>query len=160
MACREYRPTETAREVIRIHACGAARNTLVFINDKKLFVADSKNNALVNTLSTYAFPEVPVLLILNSKTVYNRLKWPKPRDELARALSHVQYKVELETGHDPRVVAEMETMKVYLKCPYKDKDACKELGGVWCPRHRSWYTFRPIRRRFKWRTKKICTKPK
>ncbi len=33
----------------------------------------------------------------------------------------------------------MSNGKVYLDCPYPDKDACKALGGRWDPEYRKWY---------------------
>ena len=33
----------------------------------------------------------------------------------------------------------MSNKKVYLDCPYQDKDECKALGGRWDPDYRKWY---------------------
>ena len=33
----------------------------------------------------------------------------------------------------------MSDKKVYLDCPYQDKDECKALGGRWDPEYRKWY---------------------
>ena len=147
------------RAVFRFHACGTGRNTLVDVNGSKVFVNDSKNNALRKTIERFHLPDTPIRLVLNSKTVYDELRFP--RNPFARTLSHLQYKVEFEEGHDPVVVAAHDELKVYLRCPFAEKDACKALGGVWCPRVRSWYTFKPVRHRFKWLTKKLLlnTKP-
>ena len=29
--------------------------------------------------------------------------------------------------------------KIYLNCPYKEKDECRSLGGVWDDEKRKWY---------------------
>ena len=33
----------------------------------------------------------------------------------------------------------MSKKKIYLDCPYQDKDECKALGGRWDPDYRKWY---------------------
>lgn len=141
------------RQELRFHAYGVGKNTLVDVNGAKFFATESQNNALRMALERRRLPDVPIRLVVNSKAVYDQLR--SPHNSFAKRFSHVQYKVEWERDHDPALVAAHDKLRVYLRCPYGEKDMCKRLGGVWCPRVRSWFTFKPVRHRFKWRARKL-----
>ena len=55
----------------------------------------------------------------NPKKVKNAIKKPKPSP--------------------PKQSQSELSNKVYLCCPYSDKDKCKALGGRWDPSKKKWY---------------------
>ncbi|MEK9941782.1 MAG: DUF5710 domain-containing protein [Gammaproteobacteria bacterium] len=59
---------------------------------------------------------------------------PRPKPDRSKYIESIRTPNRKQRRKKP-----MSNRKIYLDCPYSDKDECKALGGRWDPEMRKWY---------------------